>query len=336
MGLFACRAGAKRVYSIEEGGICLVAREVASANGFSDRIEFIKGHSRHVNLPERVDIVIADQIGNFGFNAGLIQYFADARQRFLKPAGITIPRRLDLILAPVEDHDLFGQVEFWNTRPAGFDFSSTRVFAANTGYQVNLSPESLCGEAAVIGTVDLNHATTETFHADKKLSVSRSGTLHGLGGWFVAGLAKGITMTNSPIGETRIQRRQIYFPIDRAVPVRKGDSVCVRLTVRPTDSVVNWNVDVMDGRSGEATARFRHSTWKGMLVPREDILRTQPCFRPKLIPRGEARRTVVNLCDGIRTVSEIEEELLRLHPNLFRSRDEAAVFVAEVVTRYAE
>jgi hypothetical protein len=73
-----------------------------------------------------------------------------------------------------------------------------------------------------------------------------------------------------------------------------------------------------------------------MLIPREDILRTQPCFIPKLIPRGEARRTVVNLCDGIRTVSEIEEELLGLHPNLFRSRDEAAVFVAEIVSQYAE
>jgi len=336
MGLFACRAGAKRVYSIEEGSICLIAREVASANGYSDRIQFIKGHSRHVDLPERVDVVIADQLGNFGLNAGLIQYFVDARQRFLKPEGITIPRRLDLILAPVEDHDLFGHVEFWNTRPAGFDFKSTRVFAANTGYQVNLSPESLCGEAAVIATVDLNHATTETFHGETKLSVSRSCTLHGLGGWFDAQLANGITMTNSPMGEPRIQRGQIYFPIDRAVPALGGDSVCVRMTVRPADSIVNWNVDIMDPLSGDAKARFRHSTWKGMLVPPEDILRTQPCYRPKLIPRGEARRTVVNLCDGIRTVSEIEEELLRLYPNLFRSRDEAAVFVAEVVTRYAE
>jgi len=92
----------------------------------------------------------------------------------------------------------------------------------------------------------------------------------------------------------------------------------------------------VDARTGDAKARFRHSTWKGMMLSREHILRTQPDFRPKLIPRGEARRTVVNLCDGMRTVSEIEQELLKRHPNLFRNRDEAAVFVAEVVTRYAE
>ena len=336
MGLFACRAGAQRVYSIEEGGICVVAQQVASANGFGDRIRLINGHSRHVDLPERVDVVIADQVGNFGFNAGVLEYFADARQRFLKPEGTTIPRRLNLIVAPVEAPNLFGAVEFWNTRPAGFDFRSTRVLAVNTGYQVDLSPTSVCGEAVVIASVDLNHATTETFHGEARLRVSRSCTLHGLGGWFDAELAKGITMTNSPMGKPRIQRRQIYFPIDSAVPVLEGDSVCVRMMVRPADSIVNWSVDIMDARSGGAKAKFRHSTWKGMLLPPEDILRTQACFRPKLIPRGEARRAVVNLCDGVRTVGEIEEELLRLHPNLFRSRDEAAVFVAEVVTRYAE
>ena len=87
MGLFACRAGAKRVYSIEEGGICLVAREVASANGFSDRIQFIKGHSRHVDLGERANVVIADQIGNFGFNSGLIQYYRKGSTVFLKARG---------------------------------------------------------------------------------------------------------------------------------------------------------------------------------------------------------------------------------------------------------
>ncbi len=73
-----------------------------------------------------------------------------------------------------------------------------------------------------------------------------------------------------------------------------------------------------------------------MLIPKEDVARTQPGFKPKLIPRGQGRRTVVNLCDGVRTLTEIEDEVFRLHPNLFRNREEAAVFVAEVVTRFAE
>jgi len=336
LGLFACRAGARRVYSIEEGGICSVAREFAKANGFSDRITFIKGFSTHVSLPERVDAVVADQIGNFGFNAGVLQYFADARTRFLKPEGVTIPRQMDLILAPVEAPELFGQVEFWSTRPAGFDLSPARALAANTGYQVNLSAESLCGEPGLIASVCLNHASKEPFHGEFSTTISRCCTMHGLGGWFVAQLAKGISMTNSPLSPGRIQRRQIYFPLNRSVDVKEGDCVRVRMVVRPADALVNWNVEVIDRASQVSKAAFRHSTWKAMLLSEEDVLRTQPGFKPKLVPRGEARRTVVNLCDGTRTVAQIEQELLRLHPELFRSRDEAAAFVAEVVTRYTE
>ena len=95
-------------------------------------------------------------------------------------------------------------------------------------------------------------------------------------------------------------------------------------------------MDVLDGCSGAKKGPFRHSTWKGMLLPSENLTRTTPGFKPKLIPRGEGRRTVVNLCDGVRTLTEMEDEVLRLHPDLFRTREEAVVFVAEVVARCTE
>ena len=336
MGLLACAAGAARVYSIEMGGMIAVAREIARANGYEHRVSFIKGFSTQVDLPEKVDVVIADQIGNFGFNAGVVQYFADARKRFLKAEGVTLPLRMSLMLAPVDAKDLFDQMDFWNTSPGGFDFRATRLLAANTGYQVNVSASSICGDAVAIANVDLNHATTEPFQGEATAVIRRSATMHGLGGWFVAELAAGISMTNSPLAADKIQRRQVYFPIDRPVQVTEGDLVRIRMMIRPTDSLVNWNVDVVNGRTGEKIGSFRHSTWKGMLLPAEDLRHTQPGYKPKLTPRGEGRRTVVNLCDGVRSLAEIEEEVFRLHPDLFRTREEAAVFVAEVVTRYSE
>jgi protein arginine N-methyltransferase 1 len=336
MGLLACRAGASRVYSVEVGGMVSVAREVARVNGFGSQVLFIKGHSMYVELPERVDVVVADQIGNFGFNAGIIKYFADARRRFLKPNGVTVPRQMSLILAPVEAPDLFANVTFWNSAPAGFDFRSARILAANTGYQVNLSPECMCGDPVVIAGVDLNHATGGPFHGDTTALIQRSGVMHGLGGWFTAELADRVLMTNSPIANQRIQRRQVFFPIEHPVDVGAGDRVNIRMTVRPADSVVNWTVVVVDGSSGRTKGAFRHSTWKGMLLATEDLERTRPEFRPTLIPRGEGRKTVVNLCDGARTLREIEDEVFRLHPNLFHTREDAAAFVAEVITAYAE
>lgn len=335
MGLLACRAGASRVYSIEVGGMISVAREVARANGFENKVVFIKGYSLHVDLPEKVDVVVADQIGNFGFNAGIIEYFADARRRFLKPEGTMLPLAMNLILAPVESPDIYAQVDFWNTSPAGFNFKPVRGMAANTGYQVNLDPGSICGDAATIASIDLSHAETGTLHGEATTTINRTAVMHGLGGWFSAQLAAGIWISNSPLSPAQIKRRQIFFPIDHGMAVNKGDLVKIRMAIRPVDMVVNWNVEIVDGVSSASKGRSRHSTWKGMLITEEDRRLTQPEFKPKLLPRGEGRRTVCNLCDGTRTLTEIEDEVFRRHPELFRSRDEVAVFVAEVVTRYS-
>jgi protein arginine N-methyltransferase 1 len=336
LGLMACRAGAARVYSIESGGMVEVARQVAQANGFADRVVFIKQFSTQASLPEPVDVVVADQVGNFGFNAGILEYFADARKRFLKPGGATIPSGIGLFLCPVEAPALFAQVDFWATSPGGFDFGSTRVLAANTGYQVEFPGTGFLAQPAQVAFLDLGDASLRPIHGTAAFRASRSAMLHGIGGWFIAELAPGVTMTNSPLAADRIRRRQIFFPIERPVEVAEGDEIGVEMAIRPADGLVNWTVEVGDGSTGDRKGRFRHSTWKGMLLNREDLARTRPEFVPRLTARGEARRTVVDLCDGARTVGQIESELMSRHPGLFASREEAATFVAEVVTRYAE
>ncbi|MGH9408939.1 MAG: hypothetical protein ACRD1V_05755, partial [Vicinamibacterales bacterium] len=54
-----------------------------------------------------------------------------------------------------------------------------------------------------------------------------------------------------------------------------------------------------------------------------------------LTPAGLARRTVLDLCDGHRTLRTVQEEVYARHPDLFSSRTDASTFVAEVVTRYS-
>ena len=87
--------------------------------------------------------MLADQIGHFGFDAGVVQFFADAHRRFLKPGGVLLPSRVDLVIAPVEAPALFEQIQFWRTRPAGFDFTPAWTSAANTAYPTRLAPDQL-------------------------------------------------------------------------------------------------------------------------------------------------------------------------------------------------
>lgn len=334
LGLFACRAGAERVYSVEEGGIIDLARAVCQANGFQERVTFIKGLSTRVELPERVDVVVADQIGRFGFEAGLLEYFGDARARFLKPGGRLIPSCVDLWVAPVECPEIFAQVEFWNGSPAGFDFRPARSWAVNTGYPVKLRSDHLLSDPVSVASLDLSITIPTPLTLEASVVVTRAGNLHGIGGWFSARLSNSVIMSNSPLATSSINRRNVCFPVDRPVDLEQGDRIRIKMQILPSEMVVTWEVEVW-GEAGVRKARFTHSTFHGMLLCKEDLERTQPYFIPKLSPWGEARRSILNLCDGGRTLAEIEHEVYSHHPELFRSLGEAAAFVAEVITQYS-
>ena len=336
LGLLACKAGAKRVYCIEETGLIELAREIAQANGCSDRMHFIKEVSTRVELPEPADVVVADQIGHFGFEAGLFDYFSDARRRFLKPGGVTIPQSLTFCVAPVEHHFLWEQIEFWNQPSVGMKFHPARTLAANTGYPVKLKPEQLLGSSEQPLTVDPGISGSQPLHIHCTLPINRTGTLHGLGCWFVARLSPSVTMSNSPLTDERIDRRNVFFPLDQPVSVNAGDSVRVTLHILPVQIAVTWTVEVHKKNPAiPDSLRYTHSTLKGMLICKEDLRKTRPTFVPTLTPWGSARLTVLTLCDGKRPLAQIEQELLNRHTDLFPSLSSAAMFVAEVVSGYS-
>ena len=126
----------------------------------------------------------------------------------------------------------------------------------------------------------------------------------------------------------------MFLPLREAVPVSAGDAIRVSIFIQPAQLIVRWRVEVAtaDGTIRHATDA---STFEGMLIPREDVARTRPSFQPQLTPAGRARKTVLDLCDGARTLSAIESALLDRHRDLFADRADAAAFVAEVVTRYS-
>ncbi len=146
LGMYACEARALRVYSIEEGPMIAVARAVSRANGFEGRQIFVYGSSTAIGLPENVDVNMADQIGHFGCEAGMFEFFADARARFMKPDGVAMPSHLGLYLAAIEDAEVFGWVQFWRQHPGGFDFEPARAWSAHTGYPKKLNADQLLGD----------------------------------------------------------------------------------------------------------------------------------------------------------------------------------------------
>jgi len=331
LGLLACRAGAGRVYSVEFTSIIGLARVNGRTNDFADRITFLRGFSTELELPEKVDVVVADQIGNFCFNTGLVRFFRDARERLLKPGGILMPSSVDLYAAPAEFPEIVKQLDFWCEPKAGFDLSAARAIAANTGHFTKLRADQVLGAPVKLASLDLYAplAREGTLSANLSFTVNRSGTLHGIGTWFSAQLAPGVHVTNSPLAADAMRRGHLVFPIAQPVALSEGDQVEARVRILDEESVVSWRVEV------PGKASFNHSTWNGMLLSQEDLGRSRPEFVPSLSPMGNARLLALTLCDGRRPLCEIEQEVFRSYPALFHSLREAAGFVAEVVARYS-
>src|SRR5262245_15903455 len=215
LGLFACAAGAARVYALEETGLIELARDVVAANGFSDRVVFVQRTSLDAMLPERVDVILCDFIGRFGYDATLIEDGADARTRFLKPGGRMVPHDVGVVLAPVEDGETYDRIEFWDRRPAGFDFTPARRWSVNTGYPIAIARESLLAAAVTVTRLDMATMTTAPQTAEGRFVASRAGMLHGIGGWFHARLAPDVTLSNAPDTPARLNRRNVFLPVDR-------------------------------------------------------------------------------------------------------------------------
>jgi protein arginine N-methyltransferase 1 len=330
LGLLACRAGASRVYAIEQGPIAGLARRIADANGFGGRVSIVRDHSRLAHLPERADVVVCDQIGGFGVDAGILEIAQEARSRFLKPGGVLVPRAVEMFLAPIEHPRGRVRRRFWRSRPAQLDCAAAAEIAENSFYRVRLDAGQLLAAPARGATVDLMAGPALPLHITVETRVSRDGMLDGLGGWFAAALSEQASMTNSPQAQDRIRRRQLFFPIAEPVAVTAGTAIEASVQML-AEEIFAWQVSVVPERGEPKT--FLHTTVRGMLLTKEDLKRGDPKSQPVLNPAGAALLTVMTLCDGRRSLADIEAEVFRRHPDLFASAKEATAFVAGVLAR---
>ena len=92
LSLFAARAGAARVYAVEQTTVAVLAQELAAANGVADIVHVIQGDIMDVELPEHVDVIVSEWLGGFGIDEGMLVPVITARDRWLKPGGTMIPR----------------------------------------------------------------------------------------------------------------------------------------------------------------------------------------------------------------------------------------------------
>jgi hypothetical protein len=103
ISMLIAKAGAKRVYSVEESNIVTASHKLIKENGLEKQIEIINKPINELELTEKVDIIISNWFGFYLFHGRLCESVLYARDNYLKLDGIIIPEKATLKLALYEE-----------------------------------------------------------------------------------------------------------------------------------------------------------------------------------------------------------------------------------------
>lgn len=313
--LLAARAGARHVYAIDFNPAIWVARDLAQENGFGDRISVYESSSFEVDVPEKVDVIVSDLRGQTPLNGNHLAAVADARARWLRPGGVSIPVRDRLFVAVVESHELGRLITTgWeSTGKLGFSVAASRTSLLNSVHddrRRSLSASALLSTAESWTTVEYWNATAaeEVYGGTVELTATRRGTAHGLAVWFAATVLDDITYDSAPGQELAYAR--CFLPFLEPVNITESDRIEVSLRADARGERWSWETRVRDG-AGAQKAHFRQASFLGMPTSPAALLKSSMTARPSISPRGERMRRLLLAMDGRRTVNELVEELTR-------------------------
>jgi type I protein arginine methyltransferase len=331
--LLACRFGARQVYAVEPDDSIFIARDIASANGYKGRIQFIQDLSTKISLPERADVIVSDIRGTLPMFQHHIESIVDARSRHMARGGILIPARDTINTALAECPDIYNSIiSPWEEGYESVQLSAGRHYVINDMRKVRLSSEHLLSSPQEVITWDYATVTDPDVHRELSLPVSRTGTLHGILFWFDAFIAKDAGYSNAP-GLPGLVYGQLLFPLDQPVNVVAGDRVSVDFHAKlvTNDYRWSWETIVLDqGSHQNIKAHFRQSTTLNQPAPLQTLMHRPQSVTPILDKHGVMEYFVLSQMDGHTTIQEIAQRLLEQFPNQVASQQEALQRVGEL------
>jgi hypothetical protein len=336
MALFSCQAGAKRVYAVDKGDIITVSRELAKANNLDDRILFMKEEIRKIRLEEKVDVITSELIakGVLGEDmAGLVGW---CRDRFLKPAGKLLPQRVELRVAPIEDEKIYRK----------------SIPPVQSLYDVNLRPLEqlylnkaqsariplsalLAQEQTVYSYQAMTSGPVDSFEATLVFEPERTGTVHGLGGWFSAVLAEGIELTNKPPGIHSWDN--LFLPLAEPVQVAPGMAIELYLRGKSDGHVQNfwiWNTTVR--RDGQVLAKHKQSSFAGRIFTTEMLRKASDLWKPATNLNGRVAQLTLNMMDQGLSLQDMADRVVHDFPDRFDTTEEALALVRKIAKQFGD
>lgn len=339
-GIFAfiaCRAGARKVYAIEREEIIHFAREIASANGFSDRIEFIHADSCMAELPEQAAVIISDVRGCLPLFDHAIRTVGDARQRFLAPGGRLIPQRDILKAAVVETPEFYSElIAPWRYSVPGMDLCKALSSVLQNSYSLKLKREQILSEPQSWCILDYQGGICERASAELDFRSTRAGTAYGVCIWFDTELFEGIGFSSGPNNGATIYG-QVFLPWMEPVNLAESQEIHIVLQADlvGSDYVWRWETQTRAADSGRPID-FRQSTFQGAIFSGESLQRRTTDYVPTLSATGKADLYLLQAMNGKTSLQQMAEAAAARFPKIFPRWQDAFERAIELAAKSAQ
>lgn len=100
LSFFASQRNPKRIYAIDHSNVIETAKSLAKYNNIKN-VEFVNVSSKNFQIPEKVDIILHEQIGYYLFDEHIVENLTDLRDRLLAKNGKIIPNRFEVFIEPM-------------------------------------------------------------------------------------------------------------------------------------------------------------------------------------------------------------------------------------------
>lgn len=253
LALFAAKLGARHVYAVDVNPAVGLASALARDNGLERRITFFQTSSRDLELPEKVDVIVADLRGRLPLYGGNFELIKDAKERFLAKGGTLVPLRDHLFVAPVTTPDLYAKlVGSWERRGRELGLDLSRARHAVTGEIQGEHDGAVIGEDAVlgpsiaIGTLNYGENAPAKVRGSGDSVLTKGGEMHGFALYFDAEIDAESGFSNAP--GTELVYGRAFLPLSRPITLAAGTRVHASVFAHPTadDYLWSWRVRIRD------------------------------------------------------------------------------------------
>lgn len=266
LGFMAQRLGAREVHLVERGAVIELAARLADANRIPG-LHFWQADSGDIADPPRVDVVVAEILGNLALEENALETLADAR-RFLKDGGILIPRRIEQFVAPVISDRHWRELATWDRAPAGLDFGLAQAMSFDNLYVRSITPADLLpGDSArAWDSLEFTPQAAGRRRGTARWELAQDQRIFGFALWWRCELVPGVTLGTSPF-DPPTHWEQVYAPVQAPVEARAGDALQVTLESETGGGEagigMRWEVTLQ--RAGSVVARQDQDIGRGFI-----------------------------------------------------------------------